>query len=76
MVGYIHTIKLVWMLDYTGIIVMISCVDGSLFKSHKLIVLKSLRKDMLNLIHEAHTGIVKCNSRSRETLFGLVWQVT
>ena len=47
----------------------ISCIDGLLFKSHKLIVPKSLRREMLGLIHESHLGMVKCKSRARDTLF-------
>jgi len=47
----------------------ISVTDGLLFKSHKLIVPKSMRPEMLDLIHEAHLGIVKCKNRARETLF-------
>ena len=40
-----------------------------LFKSHKLVVPKSLQSEMLEKIHEAHLGINKCKSRARETLF-------
>ncbi|MCG7877651.1 MAG: RNase H-like domain-containing protein, partial [Candidatus Thiodiazotropha endolucinida] len=47
----------------------ITCVEGLLFKSHKLIVPKSLRNEMLNIIHESHLGINKCKSRARDSLF-------
>ena len=47
----------------------ITSVEGMLFKGHKLIVPKSVRPEMLNLIHEGHLGIVKSKSRARETLF-------
>lgn len=46
----------------------ISTIDGILFKSHKLIVPKSLRSDMLHIIHSSHLGISKCKSRAREIL--------
>ena len=47
----------------------IICTDGLLFKGEKLIVPKSLRPMMLDIIHESHLGIVKCKSRAREVLF-------
>ena len=47
----------------------ISCVDGLLFKSHKLIVPTVLRAEMLKIIHASHLGIVKCKSRGRESLY-------
>jgi len=47
----------------------ISCVDGLLFKSHKLVVPKNLQKEMLTKIHESHMGINKCKSRARDILF-------
>ncbi|CAB3979326.1 Transposon Ty3-G Gag-Pol poly [Paramuricea clavata] len=47
----------------------ISCVDGLLFKGNKLIVPKSLRPQMLDIIHESHQGIVKCKQRARDLLY-------
>ena len=47
----------------------ISEVDGLLFKAQKLIVPQSKRKEMLELIHESHQGIVKCKQRARDILF-------
>ena len=47
----------------------ISCVDGLLFKATKLIVPKTLRPRMLDIIHESHQGIVKCKQRARDLLF-------
>ena len=47
----------------------ISCIDGLLYKSHKLIVPNSLKNEMLDLIHQSHLGIVKCISRAKEVLF-------
>jgi hypothetical protein len=47
----------------------ISCVDGLLFKSHKLIIPKSMQQQMLKKIHESHMGINKCKSRARDVLF-------
>lgn len=42
----------------------ISCVDGLLFKSHKLIVPKSMQREMLTKIHESHMGINKYKARA------------
>ena len=47
----------------------ISEIDGLLFKAQKLIVPQSKRKEMLELIHESHQGIVKCKQRARDVLF-------
>ncbi|GFX52844.1 uncharacterized protein K02A2.6 [Trichonephila clavipes] len=43
--------------------------EGLLFSNEKLIVPYSLRKDMLQLIHEAHFGIEKCKKRAREIIY-------
>ncbi|GBM78866.1 hypothetical protein AVEN_157824-1 [Araneus ventricosus] len=43
--------------------------EGLLFMNEKLIVLYSLRRDMLQLIHEAHFGIEKCKTRAREIMY-------
>ena len=47
----------------------ISCIDGIMFKNHKLMVPKQMRAEMLEIIHESHLGMVKCKSRARDTLF-------
>ena len=55
----------------------ITFVEEMLFKGQKLIVPKSLRKEMLAIIHESHLGINKCKSRARDSLFwiGMVSEV-
>ncbi|XP_033749332.1 uncharacterized protein K02A2.6-like [Pecten maximus] len=47
----------------------LSCIDGLLFKSHTIIVPRTLRREMLKTIHSSHLGIVKCKSRARELLY-------
>ena len=47
----------------------ISCIDGLLYKAHKIIVPQGMRSEMLQRIHSSHLGIVKCKSRARESLF-------
>lgn len=47
----------------------ISCIDGLLFKGHKVIVPHQLKSQMLEKIHESHLGIVKCKQRARDILF-------
>nr|GBO35877.1 Uncharacterized protein K02A2.6 [Araneus ventricosus] len=43
--------------------------EGLLFINEKLIVPYSLRRDMLQLVHEAHFGIEKCKRRTREIMY-------
>ena len=47
----------------------LSSVDGLLFKAQRLVVPHSLRKEMLDLIHESHQRIVKYKRRARDILF-------
>ncbi|XP_060079959.1 uncharacterized protein K02A2.6-like [Ylistrum balloti] len=49
----------------------ISCIDGLMYKSHKLVVPRSMKKEMLDLIHSSHLGVVKCKNRARDILFWL-----
>ncbi|GBO04530.1 hypothetical protein AVEN_267436-1 [Araneus ventricosus] len=42
--------------------------EGPLFMNEKIIVPNSLRRDMLQLIREAHSGIEKCKRRAREIM--------
>lgn len=43
--------------------------NGLLFINEKIVVPHSLRKDMLQLVHEAHFGIEKCKNRAREIFY-------
>ncbi|XP_033749269.1 uncharacterized protein K02A2.6-like [Pecten maximus] len=47
----------------------LSFIDGLLFKSHTIIVPRTLRCEILKTIHSSHLGIVKCKSRARELLY-------
>ncbi|XDV38013.1 hypothetical protein PO909_007505 [Leuciscus waleckii] len=47
----------------------ISYTDGLLLKNGKLVVPHKMRDEMLERIHEAHMGIVKCKERARDVLF-------
>ena len=47
----------------------LSVVDGVLFKGSKVVVPNSLRKEMLDKIHESHLGVVKCKARARDVLY-------
>ena len=49
----------------------LSCIDGILYRSEKIVIPKSLRKKMLAVIHEPHLGIVKSINRARDVLFWL-----
>ena len=43
--------------------------DGVVFKGARLIVPKTLRKEMLTRIHASHMGVESCLRKSRDTLF-------
>ncbi|XP_018364694.1 PREDICTED: uncharacterized protein K02A2.6-like, partial [Trachymyrmex cornetzi] len=47
----------------------LSIIDDLVYKGMRLIVLSSLRQEMLNKIHYNHLGIEKCKSRAREILY-------
>ena len=40
-----------------------------LFKSHKLIIPRAKRTEMINVIHGSHLGIVKCKSRGKDVMY-------
>ena len=44
------------------------CLDGLMFKGLKLIISEAYRKEMLELVHETHSGTVKCRSRAKEVM--------
>ena len=43
--------------------------SGIIFKDEKILIPFSLRKEMLQIIHTSHLGMVKCKQRAREALF-------
>lgn len=47
----------------------LSVANGLILKNTRVVVPKSLRKDMLERIHYSHLGIEKCKNRAREILF-------
>ena len=57
--------------------VEITFVEETLFKDQKLIVPKSLKTEMLAIVHESLLGINKCKSRARFSLFwtGMVSEI-
>ena len=44
-------------------------VDGLILRENRLVVPQSLQRDMLNVLHEAHLGIVKLKQRARNLFF-------
>jgi transposase InsO family protein len=56
----------------------LSIMEGIVFKNDKLVVPRSLQKEMLSRIHTGHLGIERCKSRAREVLFwpGMSSQIT
>ena len=55
--------------NYPEMSMNIGATEIKLFQAQKLIVLQSMRKEMLALIHQSHQGIVKCKQRARDILF-------
>ncbi|XP_053305893.1 uncharacterized protein K02A2.6-like [Spea bombifrons] len=47
----------------------LSVLDNVLLKGRRLVIPVSLRRDLLQKIHEGHLGIQKCKRRAREVLF-------
>ena len=47
----------------------LSEADGLLFKGSKIIIPASMRREMLEKIHEGHLGIEKCKRRAREVMY-------
>lgn len=46
-----------------------SVVGNIIYKGSKIIIPKSLRKEMLKKIHAGHLGIEKCRKRAREVMY-------
>ena len=44
-------------------------VDGILFRSQQIIIPASMRREMLDKLHESHQGIVKSKQRARSVMF-------
>ena len=44
---------------------LITEADGIMYKSDKIIIPKSMQKEMMDVIHKAHMGMQKCKSRAR-----------
>ena len=47
----------------------LTIIDCLVFKAEKLVLPKSLRKEMLNKIHYSHLGMEKCKLRAREIMY-------
>ncbi|XP_041469952.1 uncharacterized protein K02A2.6-like [Lytechinus variegatus] len=44
-------------------------IDGLIMKGNRLVVPSCLQKDMLDVLHQSHLGIVKIKARARQVLF-------
>lgn len=47
----------------------LSYVDGVLLRGSRVVIPKSLRKDMLRRLHEGHLGLNKCKARARLLMY-------
>ncbi|KAK2143360.1 hypothetical protein NP493_4554g00000 [Ridgeia piscesae] len=54
---------------YLTFIDELSIVDGVIVKGQRVVVPRSMRTQMLQLVHEGHMGIEKCKRRAREILY-------
>ncbi|UYV67652.1 K02A2.6-like [Cordylochernes scorpioides] len=45
--------------------------NGLLLRGHRILIPKSLRKDILEKLHQGHFGINKCRSRAKESVWWL-----
>jgi hypothetical protein len=55
--------------DFWNIRNELSLVNGIILKGLKVVIPRSLRKEMLQKIHVGHLGIEKCRRRAREVLY-------
>lgn len=55
--------------DYWNHRAELTVVDDIIFKGSKFVIPSSLRKVMLQKIHEGHLGEVKCKRRAREVMY-------
>lgn len=56
-------------IEYWNIRDELSYVEGLIMKGSKIIIPKTLRKQMLQKIHAGHLGIEKCRRRAREVMY-------
>ena len=54
---------------YFGMRDEISFYEGMVIRGERVVIPKSLRREMLNRIHYAHTGVVSSLSRARECMY-------
>ena len=47
----------------------ISTYDGIMFKGEKVIVPKTMQREMLEIIHSSHLGMEKCKRWARDVLY-------
>ncbi|XP_041485958.1 uncharacterized protein K02A2.6-like [Lytechinus variegatus] len=55
--------------QYWNIRSELSEADGIIFKGSKIVIPTSMRRYILNQVHEGHLGIEKCKKRAREVIY-------
>ena len=45
------------------------CIERIVFKGERIIILKAMRKHVLNVIHESHLAMVKCKQLARDIVY-------
>jgi hypothetical protein len=56
-------------LEYWNIRTEMSLCDGIIMKTDRIVILSTLRKEMLSKIHTGHLGIEKCRNRAKQVMY-------
>lgn len=56
-------------LEYWNIKDELSVGDGIILRNNRVVIPRSLRKDMLTKIHSGHLGVAKCRLRARQVMY-------
>ncbi len=55
--------------EYWNVRAELTVVDGIVYKGQKIVIPRSMRKIMLEKIHEGHLGMEKCKQRARSVMY-------
>jgi transposase InsO family protein len=47
----------------------ITIIDGIVFKNERVVIPKGMQKEMLQIIHESHLGMVRCKQLARDIMY-------
>ena len=55
--------------EYWNVRAELTVIDGIIYKGQKILIPKSMRRLMLEKVHEGHLGMEKCKQRARSVMF-------